>query len=148
MLDVEHEILYEIVRLTINGERIWNQKLLRNLRGRETSEGKIDGRLLFHTILDMHERGIIHEYTGETKRGYAGFLWRLNQNLLVKAVSDYNEYLRAIGAPELNVSQLSKGAIKKIVKRRKEYELSVIMLRRLKERSKNQGSTPFCESQE
>jgi hypothetical protein len=131
-LDGPLTTLYEMVRLTMKGERIWSKKLFNNLRGKKTTEGDFDEKIFTKSMHMLYETGVVVRYTGETERNMAGFLLRINDSEFIKAALYYREYLKAAGAPEMKVSEHE---VKEATKRREEYDESRRLINLLKESS-------------
>jgi hypothetical protein len=132
-LDGPLTTLYEMVRLTMKGERIWSGKLFKNLRGKDTTEGKLNDEIFARSMHILSETGVVVRYTGETERNKAGFLLRINDSEFIRAALYYKEYLKATGAPEMKVSDQE---VKEATKRREEYEESRNLISLLRERSR------------
>jgi hypothetical protein len=131
LVDSKLTVLYEMVRLTLEGERIWFTKLCENLEGKKTSEGKITNQLLGSCLRILSDNKLIQRYTGETKKGYAGFLYKVSDWHIEYTTSMYKGYLEAIGAPKPKISEFTA---READKRRGEFSDSRFLIDSLKHR--------------
>ena len=132
VLDGPLTVLYEMTRLTFEGERIWFGKLFKNLKGTETSQGEMDGKLFFSSInalFDSEAGPFIERYTGETAKSRAGFLYRITDAQLGHAKDCYLAFLQATGAKK---PEISPDALMNADLRREEFSDSRYLIDRLK----------------
>ena len=138
-LDAQRTLLYEICRLTLKGERIYSDKLKKNLEGRQTTDGRMTCELIARTLSHFQFDGdqtdlvgqkgrTIVRYTGETERGSAGSLYRINDKKLLNVMELYKNHLQKIG----KVLVIKDRDALRGSKRRAEYEQWLSIMRQLR----------------
>ena len=133
LLNCPQIVLHEMVRLTLKGDRIWFGKLEENMIGKNSSQGTLTGLLIARTLEYLKENGILERYTGETKKGYAGFLWRLKDAELEEVKAGYIKYLETIGAHKPTISERNT---LRMERRRAEFSDSRYLIDSLKRASR------------
>ena len=114
--------------------------------GKNSSQGTLTGLLIARTLEYLKENGILERYTGETKKGYAGFLWRIKDAELEEVKAGYIKYLETIGAHKPTISERNT---LRMERRRAEFSDSKYLIDRVEKGFKRrEEATQRCFDQQ